>query len=523
MSDRIRIFDTTLRDGEQSPGCSMNVEEKLRVAHQLARLRVDVIEAGFPIASEGDFEAVREIARSVEGPIVCGLSRTSEKDIERCFEAVKVARKPAIHTFIATSDIHMKYKLKMSRDRVLEETKRAVTQARSYVNHVEFSAEDATRSDWDFLVEVFQTAIDAGANTLNVPDTVGYTTPTEYAALITHLREKLRGVDDVVISVHCHNDLGLAVANSLMAVKAGARQVECTINGIGERAGNAAMEEIVMALRTRPEVFGVDTGIDATQIYHSSRLLSQITGMLVQPNKAIVGANAFAHESGIHQDGVLKQRLTYEIMTPESIGLDTNKLVLGKHSGRHAFRDRLTQLGYQLEGDSLEEAFRRFKALADKKKEIFDEDLEAVVAEAVVRPTSARFRLLGCNVASGTDMLPTATVQVEIDGETAKGTSNGDGPVDAALNAIKRITGTDARMLQYTVSSISGGTDAQGEVTVRLELDGKTALGQGAHTDIVVASAKAYVNALNKLDYRLKNWVDLQKNGGQPEPREVGP
>ncbi len=522
MSNRIRIFDTTLRDGEQSPGASMNVDEKLRVAHQLSRLRVDIIEAGFPMASDGDFEAVRTIAQQVEGPMVAGLARTSERDIERCFEAVRHAKRPAIHTFIATSDIHMKYKLKMSRDQVLAEAGRAVTQARSYVEHVEFSAEDATRSDWDFLREVFQVALDAGANTLNVPDTVGYTTPGEYGKLIEFLLANLRGMDKAVISVHCHNDLGLAVANSLMAVRAGARQVECTVNGIGERAGNAALEEIVMAIKTRPEVFGVETTIDTTQIYHSSRLLSQVTGMLVQPNKAIVGANAFAHEAGIHQDGVLKQRLTYEIMTPESIGLDQNKLVLGKHSGRHAFRDRLKSLGYELGEDALNEAFRKFKALADKKKEIFDEDLEALVAEQVQQTTPYRYKLNGCNVASGTDMLPTATVQMEIDGEPVKGTSNGDGPVDAALNAIKRITGTQARMLQYTVSSISGGTDAQGEVIVRLELEGKTALGQGAHTDIVVASAKSYVNALNKLEYRRQNWVNLEGEG-QPPPREVGP
>jgi 2-isopropylmalate synthase len=526
MSDWIRIFDTTLRDGEQSPGASMNVDEKLRLAHQLARLRVDIIEAGFPIASEGDFEAVQAIARQVEGPMICGLSRTSEKDIQRCFEAVRDAKRPAIHTFIATSDIHMKYKLKMSRDQVLAEAKRAVTQARECVEHVEFSAEDATRSEWAFLVEVFQTALDAGANTLNVPDTVGYTTPGEYAALIEHLRANVRGIDKAVISVHCHNDLGLAVANSLMAVKAGARQVECTINGIGERAGNAALEEIVMALKTRPEVFGLETNIDATQIYHSSRLLTQVTGMLVQPNKAIVGANAFAHEAGIHQDGMLKARLTYEIMTPQSIGLDTNKLVLGKHSGRHAFRDRLKALGYELSDEQLNAAFIKFKALADKKKEIFDEDLEAVVAEELVRNTGVyRYKLVGCNVASGTDMLPTATVQVEIDGELVKGTANGDGPVDAALNAIKRITDTQATMLQYTVSSISGGTDAQGEVTVRLEREGKTALGQGAHTDIVVASAKAYTNALNKLLQRAGAKPNAQSDEAslQPQPREVGP
>jgi 2-isopropylmalate synthase len=502
----------------------MNVEEKLRMAHQLARLRVDIIEAGFPMASEGDFEAVQAIARRVEGPKICGLARTSEKDIERAFDAVREAKFPAIHTFIASSDIHMKYKLKMTRDQVLAEAKRAVTQAKSYVDHVEFSAEDSTRSDWEFLVELFQTAVDAGATTINVPDTVGYTTPGEYAALIEHLKGNIKGIDKVVISVHCHNDLGLAVANSLMAVKAGARQVECTINGIGERAGNAAMEEIVMALKTRQEVFNADTNIDTLQIAHSSRLLTQVTGMVVQPNKAIVGANAFAHEAGIHQDGVLKQRLTYEIMTPESIGLDTNKLVLGKHSGRHAFRDRLKSLGYELAEEALNDAFRKFKALADKKKEVFDEDIEALVAEEVVRNKGYRFKLVSCNVASGTDMLPTATVQVEVDGEAMKSTSNGDGPVDAALNAIRKITETQVKMLQYAVNSISGGTDAQGEVTVRLELDGKTALGQGAHTDIVVASAKAFVNALNKLEYRRQNWVNLQ-GGKAPEPvvREVGP
>jgi 2-isopropylmalate synthase len=430
--DRIRIFDTTLRDGEQSPGCSMNLQEKLALARQLAKLGVDIIEAGFPIASEGDLEAVKAVSIEVREPVIAALARTSVTDIEHALEALAKAARPRIHTFIATSDIHMEHKLRMTRERVIEEVDRAVRQARKHVDDVEFSAEDATRSDWDFLVEVFQTAIDAGASTLNVPDTVGYTTPSEYHELITFLRKNVRGAKDVVFSLHCHNDLGLAVANSLAAIQAGARQVECTVNGIGERAGNTAMEELVMAIKTRPDVFeGVETGIVTTEIYATSRLLSSTTGVPVQPNKAIVGDNAFAHEAGIHQDGVLKAPITYEIMTPQSIGRPSNELVLGKHSGRHAFRDRLAELGFEIDGEEFEGAFRRFKDLADKKKTIYNEDLEAIVADSVSH-SDDRYALGDLSILSGTFAQPTATVELSIDGESRKTTALGVGPVDAS-------------------------------------------------------------------------------------------
>jgi 2-isopropylmalate synthase len=497
----LRIFDTTLRDGEQAPGYSMNVEEKVKMAHQLARLGVDIIEAGFPSSSPGDFEGVLRIAQEVKGPVICALARATPEDIDRAYEAIIPAERKRIHTFIATSEIHMNHKLRMTREEVLEAAGRAVERAKRYVEDVEFSCEDATRSDPDFLLKVYQRAIDAGATTINVPDTVGYAVPSEFAQLIRFLKENLRGIEGVVISAHCHDDLGLAVANSIAAVEAGARQVECTINGIGERAGNASLEEIVMALKVRKDVFGIETGIDTRQIYPTSRLLCQITGHVIQPNKAIVGANAFAHEAGIHQDGVLKYALTYEIMKPEDVGLSTNRLVLGKHSGRHAFRHRLEELGYYLDEEALNRAFQRFKQLADVKKEVFDEDLEALVAEEVIR-IPYRYHLCSVNVASGTEMQPTATVVLEVEGKREVASATGNGPVDAALNAIKKITGTKAILLQYLVSAITGGTDAQGEVTVRLEEDGRVVQGQGSDTDIVVASAKAYVHALNKLAYR---------------------
>lgn len=499
--DMVRIFDTTLRDGEQAPGFSMNPEEKLRLAQQLARLCVDVIEAGFPASSEGDFESVRQIARSVEGPTIAALARANELDIDRAWEAVREAGRHRIHTFIATSDIHMKYKLRMDEAQVYEAAARAVAHARRRVADVEFSCEDATRSRPEFLVRVFQAAIDAGATTLNVPDTVGYTVPSEYARLIRYLREHLRGLDGVVLSAHCHDDLGLAVANSIAGVEAGVRQIECTINGIGERAGNTSLEEIVMALRLRRDVFGLDTAVDARQLYPTSRLLCQITGTSVQPNKAIVGANAFAHEAGIHQDGVLKHAQTYEIMQPEDVGVPANKLVLGKHSGRHAFRNRLAALGFELGEDELEKAFRRFKLLADQKKDIFDEDLEAIVADEIVR-TPFRYELRHLWVEGGTGVRPKSRVTLDVDGEPQTAEAEGDGPVDAALNAIKAITGTTAIMRQYAVAAISGGTDAQGEVSVRLDDGGRMVAGQGSDTDIVIASAKAYVHALNKLARR---------------------
>ncbi|MDJ0866818.1 MAG: 2-isopropylmalate synthase [Myxococcota bacterium] len=495
------IFDTTLRDGEQSPGCSMNLAEKLSMARQLERLGVDVLEAGFPIASDGDFEAVRAVAAEVRESVVCGLARTGQEDVERAARALEPAARPRIHTFIATSDIHLEHKLRMSRERVLEEVDRAVRQARAYVEDVEFSAEDATRSDWDYLVEVFRVAIEAGASTLNVPDTVGYTTPGEFERLIAQLRERVPGIEACRLSAHCHNDLGLAVANSLAAVRAGARQVECTLNGIGERAGNTAMEEVVMAIRTRPDVYaGLETGVRGEEIWPSSRLLSSIIGVGVQPNKAVVGANAFAHEAGIHQDGVLKAAITYEIMTPQSIGRPSNELVLGKHSGRHAFRDRLAELGYALEGDEFEHAFKRFKDLADKKKTVFNEDLEAIVADAVVQ-TDERFAFSQLTVLSGTFATPNATVELVVDGEPRKTTASGVGPVDALFKAVAELTDTKSELVRYQVNAITAGLDAQGEVSVTVQEGGRRVIGHGAHYDVLVASAKAYVHALNKLEW----------------------
>ncbi len=495
----IRIFDTTLRDGEQSPGASMNIEEKLRIAHQLEKLNVDVIEAGFPIASEGDFEAVRKVAQTIRGPQIAGLSRANDKDIDRAWEALKYAgERGRIHTFIATSDIHMKYKLKMSEEQVIDTAVKAVRRAAGYTPNVEFSAEDAVRTRLPFLAKVVQAVIEAGAKVVNIPDTVGYTIPSEYFNIIKYLKENVPNIEKAILSVHCHNDLGLAVANSLAAVQAGAEQVECTINGIGERAGNCSHEEVVMALRTRHDILPYQTGVATEHIYATSKLLSTITGIVVQPNKAIVGANAFAHEAGIHQHGVLMEKSTYEIMTPESIGLTQNKLVLGKHSGRHAFVDRLKELGYQLPKEDVEKAFVRFKALADKKKEIFDEDLDAIVADEITR-IHEHIKLVQMNVSSGSFAAPTATVELEVDGRRRKTAIIGDGPVDATFKAIKKLTKSQARLLNFSVGAITGGTDAQGECTVRLEEDGREVLGQGAHPDIIVASAKAYINALNKM------------------------
>ncbi len=503
--ERIKIFDTTLRDGEQSPGASMNVEEKLRVARQLQKLNVDVIEAGFPMASEGDFEAVKRIAETIRTVEIAALARANFRDIDRAWEALKGARNPRIHTFIATSDIHLKYKLRLSRDEVLKKAVEAVKHARSYTENVEFSAEDAVRSDRDFLAEVIEAVIEAGARTVNIPDTVGYSIPTEFGDLIRFLKERVRNIDRATISVHCHNDLGLAVANSIAAIQAGARQVECTINGIGERAGNASLEEIVMILKTRKDLLHLDTRVKTEYLYPTSRLITHITGMVVQPNKAIVGANAFAHEAGIHQDGILKERLTYEIMTPESVGIPRSTLVMGKHSGRHAFREKLKSLGYELSEEDFNRAFERFKQLADKKKEIFDEDIEALVADEILRIPD-RYRLLYVHVVSGTNVIPTATVQIEMDGKMVQDTDYGVGPVDAVYRAIARITKTKSKLLKYSVNAITGGTDAQGEVTVRLEEKGHTVIGQGAHMDIIVASAKAYINALNKLEYKKKRF-----------------
>ncbi len=504
---RVWIFDTTLRDGEQSPGCSMNFEEKLVLARQLARLGVDVMEAGFPAASQGDFDAVRAIAEQIEGPVICGLARTGDADVDRVIEALRPAARGRLHTFIATSEIHMRDKLRMSREQVLEQVRRAVDRARASGLQVEFSAEDATRSDRDFLVEVYSAAVASGAQVLNVPDTVGYTTPFEYADLIRYLRENVSGSDGVVYSVHCHDDLGLSVANSIAAVLAVARQVECTVNGIGERAGNTALEEVVMALRTRAGYFdGLHTGVQTTEIYPTSRLLSTVIGVQVQPNKAIVGENAFAHEAGIHQHGVLNNALTYEIMTPDSVGRASNELVLGKHSGRHAFADRLRELGYDTEKVDVNEAFRRFKQLADAKKTIYNEDIEALVTDQMLRIEST-YRMERIAVVAGTFATPTATVEISVDGEVRKTAALGTGPVDAIFKAIEELTGTKAQLLRYQVNAVTSGIDAQGEVSVTLEEEGVRTIGQGADTDILVASANAYIHALNKLEQRRSSGV----------------
>jgi 2-isopropylmalate synthase len=494
----IKIFDTTLRDGEQSPGASMNVDEKLQVARQLVRLGVDIIEAGFPIASPGDFEAVSRIATEIKGATIAGLARARDEDIDRAGEALRPAESGRIHTFIATSDIHLQYKLKMSREAVLEAAVRAVKRARQYTDDVEFSAEDATRSDWDYLCRVTEAVIEAGARTVNIPDTVGYAVPQEFGELIEYLMNNVSNIDRAVISVHCHNDLGLAVANSLTAILKGAGQVECTVNGIGERAGNASMEEIVMALKTRPKFFQADTRIVTQEIYKTSRLVSKITGMVVQPNKAIVGANAFAHEAGIHQDGFLKERSTYEIMRPEDVGIPQSKLVLGKHSGRHAFKARLQELGYDLSEEELNRAFEKFKRLADQKKYIFDEDIETLVSEEVSKIPEV-YSLIDLSITSGINLKPTAALKLRVNDTIIEKMEHGDGPVDAVYKAIAAITGTKSSLSKFEVKSITGGTDALGEVTVTLEENNRTVRGHGADTDIIVAAAKAYINALNKL------------------------
>ena len=498
--DKLIIFDTTLRDGEQSPGASMTKDEKVRIAKALEKLRVDVIEAGFPIASPGDFEAVKAVAETVKDSTICGLARALDKDIDRAGEALKNANSGRIHTFIATSPIHMQHKLRMTPDQVVEQAVHAVRRARQYTDNVEFSAEDAGRSEIDFLCRIFEAVIEAGATTLNVPDTVGYAMPWQFGETIRTLVERIPNSDKAVFSVHCHNDLGLAVANSLSAVMNGARQVECTINGLGERAGNASLEEVVMAVRTRPDVYSCDSGLDTTQIVTCSKLVSNITGFPVQPNKAIVGANAFAHESGIHQDGVLKSRETYEIMRAQDVGWKQNRMVLGKHSGRNAFRTRLEELGYSFDSEAeLNDAFRRFKDLADRKHEIFDEDLQVLVSETESESISERVRLVSMKVCSETGEKPDATVTLSIDGEEKTLCAEGGGPVDAAFKAIKSLVGTDAKLQLYSVNNITSGTDAQGEVTVRLEQDGRIINGQGADTDIVIASAKAYINGINRL------------------------
>ena len=501
MTNRLIVFDTTLRDGEQSPGASMTADEKMRLARQLERLRVDVIEAGFPAASPGDFEAVQRIAEQVRETTICGLARANARDVSLAADAVKPAESPRIHTFIATSPIHMREKLRMSPDQVLEQAVLSVKQARNSTGDVEFSPEDAGRSDEDFLCQILEAVIDAGATTINIPDTVGYTMPNQFGELIANLMERIPNSDKAIFSVHCHNDLGMAVANSLAAVMKGARQVECTVNGLGERAGNASLEEIVMAVRTRQDFFDCDTNVDSTQIVPTSRLVSTITGFPVQPNKAIVGANAFAHEAGIHQDGVLKSRETYEIMRAEDVGWSANKLVLGKHSGRTAFTKRLVTLGIEFESKvDRDEAFVRFKTLADKKHEIFDEDLIALVSESDSEQVNEKLQLVSMSASSVTGEIPKAVVTLSIEGIEKTGSATGDGVVDASYKAVESIAPSKSRLLLYSVNNITTGTDAQGEVSVRLEKEGRIVNGSGADTDIVIASVKAYVNALNRLN-----------------------
>lgn len=498
---KIRIFDTTLRDGEQSPGASMNVEEKIQVAKQLANLKVDIIEAGFAISSPGDFEAIRRIGNEVEGPVVCSLARAREEDIKKAWEALKDAPKRRIHTFHSTSDIHLQYQFRVSREEALKRSVAMVELARSFVDDVEFSPMDATRTDVSYLLDVVEAVIKAGASTVNIPDTVGYTTPVEFGEMIGALKKRIG--ESAVISVHCHNDLGLAVANSLAAVYNGAGQVECTINGIGERAGNCSLEEVVMALKTRKDFFKAVTNINTKEIIRASRLVSKITGIPVQPNKAIVGANAFAHESGIHQDGLLKEKTTYEIMRPEDIGLQSTKLVLGKHSGRHAFKARLKELGHLLSQEEINNLFEKFKRLADQKKDIFDEDLEALVSEATAK-TPEVYSLIDLSITSGVTQKPTATVKMKVGNNVFDRMEHGDGPVDATYKAIVAITNTKSTLRKFEVKSITGGTDALGEVTVTLEQEGRVVRGNGADTDIIVAAAKAYIDALNRLAARTK-------------------
>ncbi|MCH7881053.1 MAG: 2-isopropylmalate synthase [Proteobacteria bacterium] len=498
--DNLIIFDTTLRDGEQSPGASMTRDEKVRIARALEVMKVDIIEAGFPIASNGDFEAVKAVAEVIKDSTVCGLARAKQIDIERAGEAIKPANSGRIHTFLATSPIHMEHKLRMSPDEVVDAAVKAVRMARKYTDNVEFSPEDAGRSDPDFLCRILEAVIKEGATTINIPDTVGYNIPHQFGALIKDLMERIPNSDKAMFSVHCHNDLGLAVANSLSAVLQGARQVECTINGLGERAGNASLEEVVMAVRTRQDVFPCDTRIDTTQIVSCSKLVAGITGFNVQPNKAIVGANAFAHESGIHQDGVLKSRETYEIMRAQDVGWSTNRLVLGKHSGRNAFKTRMSELNIDFSSaEELNEVFARFKTLADKKHEIFDEDLQALVTETALETENETIKLVSLHVCCETGETSRATMTLNINGEERKAESSGDGPVDACFKAIEKLTGTGVKLQLYSVNAITPGTDSQGEVTVRVEKDGYVVNGQGADTDIVIASAKSYINALNKV------------------------
>src|SRR5271156_5578891 len=503
-ADHVRIFDTTLRDGEQSPGCTMNVEEKIAIARQLERLNVDIIEAGFAASSPGDFESVKRVAQAVSGPVVLSLSRTREVDVDSALRAGDKAAHPGIHIFIATSEIHLKYKLNMNREDVLDAATWAVTRAKKHLDYIEFSCEDASRSDWDYMVDVCSEVIRAGATVINLPDTTGHAIPEEYGRMFAYMRERVPGADKVIWSAHCHNDLGLAVANSLAAIKHGARQVECTINGIGERAGNTSMEEVVMALKTRKDLMGVGCGIETRQIYPASRLLSQIIGQPVPPNKPIVGDNAFAHEAGIHQDGVLKYKLTYEIMKPEDIGIPSNKLVLGKHSGRHAFINRLEELGVDAASIDVNKAFAAFKVLCDKKKIVYDDDILALINEET-RRTGDHFELLDVHVTSSVKTTPHAEVTMRVGGGAERvAEASGDGVVDACYKAIYKLAGVQAALERYSVKAITGGTDALGEVSCLVSSDGMTVAGQGAHSDIVMARALALVNALNRLQGRVQ-------------------
>ncbi|XDD41374.1 2-isopropylmalate synthase [Leptospira sp. WS60.C2] len=500
MEDYVRIFDTTLRDGEQCPGAAMSEDEKVEIAQHLARMKVDIIEAGFPVSSPVQFKAVERIAREIEGPTICGLARALRPDLEAARDALKPAKSKRIHTFIASSPIHMKHKLGKSPAEVLEMARVAVRMAKDFVSDVEFSPEDATRSEWEFLRELVEAVIEEGATTINIPDTVGYTTPQEYMDLFRFLKTKVKGADMVIFSAHCHNDLGLAVANSLATVLAGGRQIECTINGIGERAGNTAMEEVVMALKTRKDTFGVETKIDSTLITRGSHLVKTITGMVVQPNKAIVGANAFAHESGIHQDGVIKNRQTYEIMTPESVGLKSNRMVLGRHSGRAGFKDRIIRMGFDPKPEEIDNAYNRFLEIADKKKEVFDEDIAALFQAEISRAqVDETYRLISFEQNTGSDKTPFAKVSLQIKGETKTGEAKGDGPVDSIFRAINAVTGLSPLLSRLVISPVTEGTDAMAEASVTLEEGERRVVGKGDSTDIIEACAKAYINALNRL------------------------
>jgi 2-isopropylmalate synthase len=497
--EKIIIFDTTLRDGEQAPGASLTLKEKLEIGRQLVRLGVDVIEAGFPISSKGDFESVKRIASTVSGATICGLSRALKKDMDAALAAIKPAKKKLLHIFLATSKIHRQYKLKKAKEEILRIAVETVKYARKRIDNIEFSPEDATRTEPEFLFEVIEAVIDAGASVVNIPDTVGFSEPEEFGRIIRSIKENVPNIDKAIISVHCHNDLGLAVANSLAAIKNGARQIECTVNGIGERAGNASMEEIVMAIKTRPDVFGkLFTGVNTREIYKASRLVSKLTGFAVAPNKAIVGLNAFRHESGIHQDGVLKKPITYEIINPQTVGFTGVGLVLGKHSGRHALKERLKALNMQVSDQELERVFRDFKNLADKKKEVFDEDLIALVEEELGK-TSHFWKLEDLKVTSGMHMIPAAQVTLRLKNKLRKSASSGDGPIDACYKAIDKITGIKGRLLDYSIQSVTAGKDALGEVSVRIQAKGKESLGKGRSTDIIEASAKAYLNAVSKI------------------------